>query len=53
MAMHTYDGHPLAYVVEVQYGEQSVCDRSSHLCGGYGPRCPGAKHKAEVPSRSH
>lgn len=53
MVIHTYDRHPLAYVVEVQYGEQSVSDRSSHLCGGYGPRCSGAKHKAKVSSCCH
>lgn len=51
--IHTYDRHPLAYVVEVQYGEQSVGDRSTQLCGGYRPGRPGAKHKTEVSSRCH
>lgn len=53
LMIRTYDRHPLAYVVEVQYGEQSVGDRSSHLCGCYRPRCSRAKHKAEVSSRCH
>lgn len=50
---HTYDGHPLADVVEVQYGEQGVRDGPSQLNCGYSPGCPGAKHKAEVSSRRH
>lgn len=37
MMMHTYNRHPLAYVVEVQDSKQSVSDRTSHLCRGYRP----------------
>lgn len=51
--MRTYNRHPLSYVVEVQYGQQRVGDGSAHLCGGYRPGRPGAKHKAEVASRRH
>lgn len=50
---HTYDGHPLAYVVEVQDGEQGVRDGPSHLRGGYSPGGPRAEHEAEVSSRRH
>lgn len=50
---HTYDGHPLPDVVEVQDGEQGVRDGPSQLGCGYSPGCAGAKHKAEVSSRRH
>lgn len=49
----TYDRHPLAYVVEVQYGQQGVRDGTSHLRRGHSPRCPRAEHEAKVPSRRH
>lgn len=50
---HTYDRHPLAYVVEVKNGEQTVGDGSAHLCGGNGSRSTRAKHKAKVSGCSH
>lgn len=50
---HTYDGHPLPDVVEVQDGEQGVRDEPSQLGCGYSPGCAGAKHEAEVSSRRH
>lgn len=49
----TYDRHPLAYVVEVKNGEQSVGDGSAHLRGGDGSGSARAKHKAKVSSCSH
>lgn len=49
----TYDRHPLAYVVEVKNGEQTVGDGSAHLCGSDGSGSAGAKHKAKVSGRSH
>lgn len=50
---HTYDRHPLADVVEVQYGQQGVRGGTSHLRRGYSPGSPGAEHEAKVPSRRH
>lgn len=44
----TYDRHPLAYVVEVEDGQELVDHFSAHLHHHDALRCPRAEHEAEV-----
>ncbi len=44
----TYDRHSFADVIEVQDGEERVCDSFAELMCGDCARCARAKHKAKV-----
>lgn len=44
----TYNRHSFADVIEVQDGEERVCDRFAKLLCGDCAGCARAEHKAEV-----
>ena len=49
----TYDGHPLADVVEVQDGEELIAALPSHLHDGYAVWCTRAEDKSKVSGRRY
>ena len=53
MHAYTYNGHPLADVVEVEDGQQCVCDGSAQLCHSDSTRGSRPEHKTKVPGCCH